>query len=114
MPFIDSKVSVKLTQDKKEILKKELGQIITNIPGKSEEWLMIGFEDQYSLYFRGKKLEYGAYIEVKIFGKTSKEALSKVTEEICKLYESELNIPADSIYVKYEEVDNWGWNGSNF
>ncbi|MGL4773874.1 MAG: phenylpyruvate tautomerase MIF-related protein [Clostridium sp.] len=114
MPFIDSKVTVKLSKEKKDLLKSKLGQIITNIPGKSESYLMVGFQDEYSLYFRGKELEYGAFVEVKIFGKASKDALGKVTKEICSLYEKELNIPQDAIYVKYEEVSNWGFNGFNF
>lgn len=114
MPFIDSKVTVNLTDEKKTVLKSELAKIIEFIPGKSESYLMLGFEDNYSLFFKGKELEYGAFIEVKIFGTAPKQALSTVTSEICKLYERELNIPGDSIYVKYEEVSNWGYNGFNF
>lgn len=114
MPFIDSKVTVKLTKEKKDLLKSKLGEIITNIPGKSENYLMVGFQDEYSLYFRGKELQYGAFVEVKIFGKAEKPDLEKVTKEICSLYEEELNIPGDCIYVKYEEVSNWGFNGFNF
>lgn len=75
---------------------------------------MIGFQDEYSLYFQGKELNYGAFVEVKIFGKASKESLTKVTKDICELYELELNIPKDAIYIKYEEVENWGFNGFNF
>lgn len=114
MPFIDSKVTVKLNKEKKELLKSKLGEIITNIPGKSEEYLMVGFEDNYSLYFAGKELEYGAFVNVKIFGKAKKEDLEKITKDICNLYEEELNIPQDKIYVTYDEVENWGFNGFNF
>ena len=49
MPFINSKVSVPLTDSEKETLKGKLGQAISLIPGKSESWLMVGFEDNYSL-----------------------------------------------------------------
>ncbi|MCR1952608.1 MULTISPECIES: phenylpyruvate tautomerase MIF-related protein [Clostridium] len=114
MPFIDSKVTVKLSSEEKELLKTKLGNIITKIPGKSENYLMIGFQDEYSLYFRGEELKYGAFVEVKIFGETSKSDLEKVTKEICDLYEKELNIPKDAIYIKYEQVENWGFNGFNF
>jgi len=114
MPFIGSKVSVKISKEKEEIIKKKLGEAIELIPGKSETFLMIGFEDEYSLYFGGEKLEKGAFIEVKIFGKASKDAYAKLTAAICNIYEEELEIPQNKIYVKYEEVDNWGWNGNNF
>jgi len=114
MPFIGSKVTVKISNEKEEIIKKRLGEAIKLIPGKSETFLMVGFQNEYSLYFGGEKLEKGAFIEVKIFGKTSKEAYANLTAAICIIYEEELGIPQNKIYVKYEEIENWGWNGSNF
>lgn len=114
MPFINSKVSVALTEEKKESIKTKLGQAISLIPGKSESWLMVGFEDQCSLYFRGAKEEKVAFVEVKIFGAASKSALGALTKAICDIYKEELGIDGDKVYVKYEEVSHWGWNGSNF
>ncbi|MDR3593493.1 phenylpyruvate tautomerase MIF-related protein [Clostridium sp.] len=114
MPFIGSKVSVKISKEKEEIIKNKLGKAIELIPGKSETFLMIGFEDEHSLYFAGEKLEKGAFVEVKIFGKASKDAYEKLTAAICNIYEEELEIPQNKIYVKYEEVQDWGWNGRNF
>lgn len=114
MPFINSKVSVTLTEEKKESIKTKLGQAISLIPGKSESWLMVGFEDQCSLYFRGVKEEKVAFVEVKIFGTASKSALSALTKAICDIYKEELGIDGDKVYVKYEEVSHWGWNGNNF
>jgi len=37
-----------------------------------------------------------------------------MTAFICDLYERELGIPKDAIYVTYHGVYNWGWNGTNF
>jgi len=114
MPFIGSKVTVKISEEKEEIIKKKLGEAIQLIPGKSETFLMVGFEDEYSLYLGGEKLENGAFVEIKIFGKANKDDYAKLTAEVCKIYEEELQILKNKIYVKYEEVENWGWNGSNF
>ena len=114
MPYIDSKVTVSLSESQRDFLKTELGKIVDDIPGKSEKFLMLGFQDNYSLYFKGKKLDYGAFIEVKLFGAVAEDYLKQVTSEICELYSKKLNIPPKSIYVKFEEVDNWGWNGINF
>lgn len=113
MPFIGNKVTVKISKEKEKAIKEKLGKAI-ELLGKSEQYLMVGFEDNYKLYFAGENLEKGAFIEVKLFGKASSEAYEKLTVEICKIYEEELNIPKDKIYVKYEEVSNWGWNGFNF
>lgn len=38
MPFINSKITTKLTKEKKDLIKSELGKIITNILGKSENY----------------------------------------------------------------------------
>lgn len=114
MPFIDSKVTCKLSNAQKDLLKTKLGQLISTIPGKSETFLMVGFNDEYPLYFGGKELDKGAFIDVKIFGTASDSALEAFTAKICALYEEELGIPANAIYVKYEFATHWGWNGRNF
>lgn len=114
MPFINSKINVALSEEEKEILKAKLGQAISLIPGKSENWLMVGFEDNYSLYFKGKNNTKMAFIEVKIFGRASDRDYDRLTAEISKIYKDVLGIAQDKIYVKYEEVNHWGWNGGNF
>lgn len=114
MPFINSKVTVSMSEEKKETIKSRLGQAISIIPGKSENWLMVGFEDNYDLYFQGNNKSASAFIEVKIFGSASKAAYDELTGEICMIYNEELGIAPNRIYVKYEEVSNWGWNGGNF
>lgn len=114
MPFINSKVNVKITKEQEESIKTKLGKAIELIPGKSETWLMVGFEDEYSLYFKGKSFEKIAFVEVKIFGKADSLAYEKLTKAICKIYEEELQIPSDHTYVTYEEITNWGYNGFNF
>lgn len=114
MPFINSKISFKITKEQEESIKCKLGKAIELIPGKSETWLMVGFEEEYTLYFKGIASEKIAYIEVKIFGGASDNAYDNLTTAICNIYEEELGIPKDKIYVKYEEVSHWGWNGSNF
>ena len=114
MPFINSKVTVKISPEKEEAIKKRLGQAIAIIPGKSESWLMVGFEDEYTLYFKGDKCEKAAFVEVKIYGSLNAGACDQMTAEICNIYGEELNIPASNIYVTYQGISDWGWNGGNF
>ncbi len=61
MPFIDSKVTVKVTDQQKEEIKTELGKLITTL-NKTETYLMVGIEDCYDLWLGGKKLDKGAYV----------------------------------------------------
>ena len=114
MPFIDSKVSVKVTKEQETELKSRLGQAISLIPGKSESWLMVGIEDEYHLYFRGEDSEPMAFVEVRIFGGPNRDAFEKMTAEITKIYGEVLGIAADHMYIKYSATTDWGWNGSNF
>ena len=113
MPFIDSKITVSVSQEKREAMKSELGKAVS-ILGKPESFLMVGFEDNYDLYMGGKKLEKGAYVAVSLFGNASGSAYEKMTAKICELYEKDLGIPQDAIYVTYHGVNDWGWNGRNF
>lgn len=113
MPFIDSKITVPVPQEKRDILKAELGKAVSLL-SKPESFLMLGFEDSYDLYMGGSKLEKGAYVAVSLFGNASKAAYENMTAKICELYEKELGIPGNAVYVTYHGVDDWGWNGRNF
>ena len=44
MPFINSKISTPISIEQEQALKTRLGQAISIVPGKSESWLMLGFE----------------------------------------------------------------------
>ena len=46
--MINSKITVSLPQEKRDVLKSELGKAIS-ILGKPESYLMLGFEDNYDL-----------------------------------------------------------------
>ncbi len=113
MPFIDSKITMSVSKEKRDVIKAELGKAVS-ILGKPESFLMVGFEDNYNLYMGGEELEKGAYVEVSLFGNASSEAYNKMTAEICRIYEKELSIPGRAIYVTYHGVKDWGWDGRNF
>lgn len=113
MPFINSKITVEIPQEKRDILKAELGKAIS-IMGKPESYLMLGFEDNYDLYFGGNKLEKGAFVTVQLFGSVNPSQSDKMTAKICEIYNNVLGIPGDCIYITYAGIQNWGWNGSNF
>lgn len=113
MPMIDSKVTVPLPQEKRDVLKAEFGKAIS-ILGKPESYLMLGFEDNYDLYFGGKKLDKGAFISVQLLGEVNSGASEKMSAKLCEILEKELGIPDDKIYITYSGYKNWGWNGGNF
>lgn len=113
MPFISVKTNVSAAPDKMEAVKSQLGQAITAIPGKSESWLMVGIQPDYALWFKGDSSP-AAIAEVSIFGSASGSAYSDLTGRITDILSGQLGISPDRIYVKYSEIEYWGWNGSNF
>ena len=113
MPFIESKITVPVSSEKKALLRKEFCRSMA-ILNKPESFLMMGFEDNYDLHMGEKKLEKGAYVAVSLFGNAPKSAYEEMTAFICDLFERELDIPKNAVYVTYHGVTDWGWNGTNF
>lgn len=113
MPFINTKVSVPLTAEKEEAIKRELGEAIA-VMGKGESFLMVGFEDNVSLFFGGERQEKCAFVDVRVFGSVNPAQASAMTEKVCAILGDILAIPADKVYVTYQGYTDWGWNGRNF
>ena len=112
MPFINVKTNQDISSVKEQI-KAELGNAITAIPGKSEAWLMVEIQDALDMYFKGSDLPC-AMFEVEIFGKAGDDAYDDLTKRICKISQNLLGVAPDRTYVKYEEIEHWGYNNFNF
>ena len=113
MPFIDSKITVPVSDAQKENIKSRFGKAISTL-NKPESYLMVGIEDNYTLYMGGKKLDKGAFVSVSLLGNASSDAYNRMTGQICDILSDELGIPGNSVYVTYQGISDWGWNGSNF
>lgn len=113
MPYIRTQVSTALSKENEQSLTKKLGQAIQNL-GKTEQWLMLDFEENCHLYFQGNQNAPTAFVEIKLFGKASNPMYDQMTKDVTRIVSEELSIPENRIYVQYEECAHWGWNGSNF
>lgn len=114
MPYIITRTTKKIEPNVLEDIKNRLGKAIEIFPGKTEQWLMVDFEDECKIYFKGNNDEDSAYVEVKIFGTAGKKYFEMMTQAVCDILNETLSIPKERIYVKYEEVSDWGWNSGNF
>lgn len=114
MPFIDVKISKKITECEAVSLKTELGKMIEVFPGKTENWLMCNIDSDNKIWFKGDNSEESAFVEVKLFGNVCENSADRFTALLCDYFENKLGIPSARIYVRYEGGNNWGWNGSNF
>ncbi|MCM1114178.1 MAG: phenylpyruvate tautomerase MIF-related protein [Clostridium sp.] len=112
MPFIQVKTNQNI-DEMKTAIKSELGQAITAIPGKTEGWLMIELEGNKNMYFKGTD-EPCAMFEIDIFGKAEDNAYDDLTKRICAISEKYLKVSPERTYVKYTEINHWGYNNFNF
>lgn len=113
MPYIRTQVNIPLPRDRETALKEAFGDAISILPGKSEHWLMLEFQEDCRMYFQGNE-EPCAFVEVKLFGSAKPMFYQTMTETVTAILQRELSIPAQRIYVQYEECAHWGHNGSNF
>lgn len=113
MPCIETKVNIAISKEKEEALTREFGKAVTAL-GKTENWLMLSFEDNCRLAFKGKSDMSIAFVEVKFYGSANSSSCEKMSESIFSILKKELDIDPANAYVKYEATENWGWNGSNF
>ena len=113
MPYISTKVNVPISGQQQTQLKESFGKAIETLPGKSEGWLMLSFEENCHLYFKGDDTQKLAFVEVKLFGGANGQAYEAMTKELTDILHRILEIPSENIYIKYEETKYWGWNGRN-
>ena len=113
MPFINIKTNIDISDSAEQAMKRQLGQAIEALPGKSEAWLMLNFEPQARLWFAGSD-DGAAMVEVSAYGAVSDDAADTLTARICDIVCGALDIAEKRVYVKYSETPLWGWNGGNF
>ena len=113
MPYIETTSNVSIPGRKEQVIKDRMGDAIEKIPGKTESWLMLSFRDTAAMYFKGTDAPC-AICQVKLFGgSATEEDYAALTEALTDILREELDIDSDRIYVTYEEIGFWGWNGGN-
>ena len=112
MPLITAKVSTEISKEKEIAIKAKLGKAIELI-NKTESWLMIDFQESCHLYFKGEDAPC-AMVEVDLFGKATDSGYDALTKAVTDIVSDELGIDKGRIYVKYNEISQWGYSGFNF
>ena len=113
MPFVIARVNVSVKLEQEQRIKSALGRAIELVPGKSEQYLMIGFEENYRFWLRWSDSQKAAYIEVSIFGNEKHCGYDGLTYDITRAFYGVLDIPPENIYIKYDDIHVWGGERSN-
>lgn len=114
MPFIISRVNIPISREQELELKAWMGKAIELVPGKSEEYLLLGFEDNCRLWLRGNDSEPIAYIEANIFGNERHSGYDAFTAEVTMMFHEVLGVAPDHVYINYADIPDWGAGGVNF
>lgn len=114
MPYCEVITNKTIDAELEETIRKEIVRIIELIPGKEERWIMTRTVDQSRMTFGGPCDAPVAMINVKTFGELSDNQYNLLTKELCASISELISVPPEKIYVVYESICHWGWNGQNF
>lgn len=111
MPLINVHTSLPALKDGSALL-QELSSELANQTGKPEAYVMTLLETGVPMTFAGSH-EPCAYVEVKSIGALRPPAM---TAAFCELIQARTGIPANRVYIGFEDVQAscWGWNGNTF
>ena len=114
MPLISVKTSSPLSGAASPLL-MALSAALASQLGKPERYVMALVEGNVAMTFAGDAAP-SCYVEVKSIGALDGDRTRQVSAMVCELIARHLGIPADRIYIGFEDVPGrlWGWNGSTF
>ncbi len=113
MPFIRTTTNAHITKENELILKSKFGKAISLISGKSECYLMLAFEGDVMMAYRGDNTTPLAMVEVQLLGESDPKELDALTEALTKTLGEVLGIDAGRVYVNHSFYTYWGVGGHN-
>lgn len=114
MPYLSLETNKKLTRGDYAHKLKRVSEMVAELLGKPEKWVLVDIKTEVSMLFGGAKGPAG-FVELKSIG-LSMDRCEEYAKAICDFMESEFEIPADRIYIEFTDLDRkaFGWNGSTF
>ena len=96
----------------KDSLLKAISKEVSNLTGMNEQWVMASIEPNVSMSFSGTT-DPCCYAEVKNIGEIDG---AKFQAPLSKLISDKTGIPADRIFIRYENIpgNRWGFNDRMF
>ncbi len=114
MPLLDVKISKSLDAAKSDQLHTELTNLAASALGKPAMYVMISVATQSDLWMGGRKLDDGAYVQVKAFGSISDSQAQTFARKATDLLDSEFGLSPAGIYISFEGFEQWAWQGNLF
>ena len=106
MPYVSVNTSQHLSEEKTEIIQREIGRIISIIPGKTIDNCMIQINGDNKIFMSGKPAN-AVFVEVRMFGNSPNDKKKEFTEALDKVLTAEIE-GLDRTYVNFQEYTEWG------
>jgi len=112
MPFLKIQSNQELVYGDQLIARAS--QLIANLLGKPEKYVMITLEHNQQMLFGGSDKPM-FYCELKSIGLT-KEQINEISTQLMEFLSQETGVAAERIYIEFKSVEKslWGWNGATF
>lgn len=93
---------------------KKSSELVSEMLGKPESYVMIKIQDQQILMFSGNN-EPTAYLKLKSLG-LPEDKTEEFSLALCNFIQTELNIDTTRIYIEFSNPQRhmWGWNNRTF
>ena len=110
MPLLNISTNKKIKNEQMFLAKSS--DFISSLLKKPENFVMVKLMHSLPMYFAGTS-ELCIFIEIKSIGALFPLKMSK---PICEFFSNELEIPAERIYVFFQDVESymWAWNNKTF
>ena len=114
MPYLKVKTNQPIDDATSKQLLERASARVADALNKPERYVMVDLSVNPQMLFSGTTAPC-AYVELKSIGLPESQTRD-LSQSICALVGTELDIPADRIYIEFMDVPRkfWGWNGSTF
>ena len=112
MPYLKIQSNTEISD--KKIIIDEMTELIKEILGKPDRFIMIAVENKIEMSFAGSD-EPTAFVELKSIDLPGNKT-AVLSDRICWLLNHQLGIPADRVYIEFSDAPRnmFGWDGATF
>lgn len=114
MPLLQITTNVPLSGDAKKNLTVAGSSTVSEIVGKSEQWVMVTVRENVEMRFGGSE-DPCCYLELKSIG-LPENSTRNFSAKLANLVEEHLEVPSGRVYIEFTNAPRhlWGYNGSTF
>lgn len=106
MPFLVFKTNEPISRAQEIELKERIGCAISHVPGKSEQGLLVAFEDGARIWLAGDDAP-AVYVEASVFANEGHAGYGALSRDIAVACRDVLGISPDRVYVSYSDIPIW-------